>query len=104
MPSHPPLMPNSPAPPVVSKSSPVGVSGGQLHHCFWPQQAEQEFLPSGLLQGSPRKSQPLRQKEENGGTYLILHNMCRPSTSSCHQRMTLLPRLMTQRCQHAPIS
>src|SRR5258706_1879988 len=74
------------------------------HCCFQPQQAEQEFPPSGLSQGSPRKSQPLRRKEENGGTYLILCNMCRPSTSSCHWRMTPPPQSTTQRCQHAPIS
>ena len=57
------------------------------HCCFQPQQAEQEFLPSGLSQGSPRKSQPLRWKEENGGTYLVLHNTHRPSNPSCHWRM-----------------
>src|SRR5258708_5861106 len=98
-----PLMLDSAAPPVASKSSLVGVSGGRSHHCFWLRQGEQEFPPSGLLQGSPRKSQPLRWKKEKGGTYHVWCNTCRPSTSSCHQRM-MLPQSMTQQCQHTPVS
>src|SRR5258708_38595853 len=50
-----PLAPNSATLPSTSVLSLEGVSQGRSHHCLRLQQAEQELLPLGLLQGSPEK-------------------------------------------------
>src|SRR5258708_39864976 len=76
------LMLDSTTPLVASKSLLVGVSQGRSHCCFQPQQAEQEFPPLGLLQGSHRKSQPSRTERGKWRTYLVLHNTRRSSTPS----------------------